>query len=56
MCVASHTRTKDPLLEETASFTGEILYYSLVVSRLIIGAVHDGKTAIAGDGQSRPLE
>lgn len=45
------TRAQDALLEETAGFTGAILYRSLGVPALVIGVVKDGKTAFAGFGE-----
>jgi len=47
----SSARAQDPLLEETVSFTGAILYHSLDVPALVIGAVRNGETAVAGFGQ-----
>lgn len=44
-------RAQDRLLEETVNFTGAILYYSLGVPGLIIGAVRNGETAVAGFGR-----
>ncbi len=43
----------DPLLEETAGFTGAILYYSLGMPALVIGVIRNGHTAIAGFGEIR---
>jgi D-alanyl-D-alanine-carboxypeptidase/D-alanyl-D-alanine-endopeptidase len=42
---------RDPLLAETVNFTGAILYYSSGVPGLVIGAVRDGETAVAGFGR-----
>jgi D-alanyl-D-alanine-carboxypeptidase/D-alanyl-D-alanine-endopeptidase len=44
-------RAQDRLLEETVNFTGAILYYSLGVPGLVIGAVRNGETAVAGFGR-----
>jgi len=49
--LASPVRAQDPLLEETVNFTGAVLYYSLGVPGLVIGAVRNGETAVAGFGQ-----
>jgi serine-type D-Ala-D-Ala carboxypeptidase/endopeptidase len=49
--LASPARAQDPLLEETVNFTGAILYYSLGVPGLVIGAVRNGETAVAGFGR-----
>lgn len=49
--LALPARAQDPLLEETVSFTGAILYHSLGVPGLVIGAVRDGQTAVAGFGR-----
>jgi D-alanyl-D-alanine-carboxypeptidase/D-alanyl-D-alanine-endopeptidase len=49
--LAPPARAQDPLLEETVNFTGAILYYSLGVPGLIIGAVRNGETVVAGFGR-----
>jgi D-alanyl-D-alanine-carboxypeptidase/D-alanyl-D-alanine-endopeptidase len=49
--LASPAKAQDPLLNETVNFTGAILYYSLGVPGLVIGAVRNGETAVAGFGQ-----
>jgi D-alanyl-D-alanine-carboxypeptidase/D-alanyl-D-alanine-endopeptidase len=49
--LASPARAQDPLLEETVNFTGAVLYYSLGVPGLVIGAVRNGETAVAGFGR-----
>jgi len=49
--LAPPARAQDPLLEETVNFTGAILYYSLGVPGLVIGAVRNGQTAVAGFGR-----
>ena len=51
--LTSPARAQDPLLEETVNFTGQVLYLSLGVPGLVIGAVRDGKTAVAGFGEVR---
>jgi D-alanyl-D-alanine-carboxypeptidase/D-alanyl-D-alanine-endopeptidase len=50
--LTSPTHARDPLLEETVGLTGAILYHSLSVPGLVIGAVRSGKTAVAGFGES----
>lgn len=42
---------RDPILEESVNFTGAILHYSLGVPGLVIGAVRNGETAVAGFGR-----
>jgi D-alanyl-D-alanine-carboxypeptidase/D-alanyl-D-alanine-endopeptidase len=49
--LGSPARAQDPLLEETIGFTGAVLYYSLGVPGLVIGAVRNGQTAVAGFGR-----
>jgi D-alanyl-D-alanine-carboxypeptidase/D-alanyl-D-alanine-endopeptidase len=49
--LASPASAQDPLLQETVSFTGAVLYYSLGVPGLVIGAVRNGETAVAGFGR-----
>ena len=49
--LTSPTHAQDPLLEETVGLTGAILYQSLSVPGLVIGAVRNGKTAVAGFGE-----
>ncbi len=49
--LAPPARAQDPLLEETVNFTGAILHYSLGVPGLVIGAVRNGQTAVAGFGR-----
>ncbi len=49
--LAPPARAQDPLLGETVNFTGAILYYSLGVPGLIIGAVRNGETVVAGFGR-----
>jgi D-alanyl-D-alanine-carboxypeptidase/D-alanyl-D-alanine-endopeptidase len=51
--LVSPARAQDPLLEETVNFTGAILYHSLGVPGLVIGAVRGGQTAVAGFGRIR---
>jgi serine-type D-Ala-D-Ala carboxypeptidase/endopeptidase len=49
--LSSPAKAQDPLLEETVNFTGAVLYYSLGVPGLVIGAVRNGETAVAGFGR-----
>jgi D-alanyl-D-alanine-carboxypeptidase/D-alanyl-D-alanine-endopeptidase len=49
--LASSARAQDPLLEETVNFTGTVLHYSLGVPGLVIGAVRNGETSVAGFGR-----
>jgi len=49
--LSSPVRAQDPLLDETVNFTGAVLYYSLGVPGLVIGAVRNGETAVAGFGR-----
>jgi serine-type D-Ala-D-Ala carboxypeptidase/endopeptidase len=49
--LGSPARAQDPLLEETVNFSGAILHYSLGVPGLVIGAVRNGQTAVAGFGR-----
>lgn len=51
LSLASPARAQDPLLEETVNFTGAVLHYSLGVPGLVIGAVRNGETAVAGFGR-----
>jgi serine-type D-Ala-D-Ala carboxypeptidase/endopeptidase len=51
--LALPARAQDPLLEETVNFTGEVLFLSLGVPGLVIGAVRDGKMTVAGYGEVR---
>ncbi|WP_367715009.1 serine hydrolase [Nitratireductor sp. GISD-1A_MAKvit] len=44
--------SQDSLLEETVSFSGQILYLQTDVPGLIIGAVRDGETAVFGFGET----
>jgi D-alanyl-D-alanine-carboxypeptidase/D-alanyl-D-alanine-endopeptidase len=51
--MASPARAQDPLLEESAQFTGSILYASIQPAGLVIGIVRDGESAVAGFGEAR---
>jgi len=42
------------LLEETVSFTGQILFLQTKVPALVIGAVRNGETFVTGFGETRP--
>ena len=42
---------EDPLLSEVVEFTGAVLYLDTQVPALVIGAVHNGETAISGFGE-----
>jgi serine-type D-Ala-D-Ala carboxypeptidase/endopeptidase len=44
----------DALLDEIASFNGQVLFLQLKVPALIIGAVRDGETTVAGFGARSP--
>ncbi len=44
-------QANDSLLDETVSFTGEILYLESKVPALVIGAIRNGQTAIYGFGR-----
>ena len=44
-------QANDPLLDETVSFTGEILYLESKVPALVIGAIRNGQMAIYGFGR-----
>jgi D-alanyl-D-alanine-carboxypeptidase/D-alanyl-D-alanine-endopeptidase len=46
-------RAQDRLLEEAVDFTGAILYHTSGAPGVIIGAVRNGKTAVAGFGRAR---
>jgi len=48
----SGARADDKLLEETVGFAGEILFLQSHVPALVIGAVHGGKTAVFGFGET----
>jgi D-alanyl-D-alanine-carboxypeptidase/D-alanyl-D-alanine-endopeptidase len=50
--LTSPTHAQDPLLEETVGLTGAILYHSLSVPGLVIGAVRNGKTAVEALGRA----
>ncbi|WP_247654225.1 MULTISPECIES: D-alanyl-D-alanine-carboxypeptidase/endopeptidase AmpH [Microvirga] len=50
--LAPPAHARDRLLEESINFTGSILYYSSGVPSLIIGAVRNGETAVAGFGRT----
>ena len=44
-------QANEPLLDETVSFTGEILYLESKVPALVIGAIRNGQMAIYGFGR-----
>src|SRR5215468_4316206 len=49
----SAVRAKDKLLEEAVDFTGTLLFLDSKVPALVIGAVRNGETTVAGFGKIR---
>jgi D-alanyl-D-alanine-carboxypeptidase/D-alanyl-D-alanine-endopeptidase len=49
---AASVRADDKLLSETVGFTGELLFLQSHVPALVIGAVHEGNTAVFGFGET----
>src|SRR5262245_65832924 len=47
------TQAKDKLLEEAVDFTGTLLFLVSKVPALVIGAVRNGETTVAGFGKIR---
>ena len=45
------TALADPLLDETVSFTGQVLFLEHKVPALVIGAVRNGEVSIHGFGE-----
>jgi serine-type D-Ala-D-Ala carboxypeptidase/endopeptidase len=53
MALATQTRANDRLLEEALQFTGTVLFLETKVPALMIGAVRNGESAVAGFGRAR---
>jgi D-alanyl-D-alanine-carboxypeptidase/D-alanyl-D-alanine-endopeptidase len=53
MALATQTRANDGLLEEALQFTGTVLFPETKVPALVIGAVRNGESAVAGFGRAR---
>jgi D-alanyl-D-alanine-carboxypeptidase/D-alanyl-D-alanine-endopeptidase len=54
MALAPQARANDKLLEEVLQFTGTVLFLGTKVPALVIGAVRNGESAVAGFGRARP--
>jgi serine-type D-Ala-D-Ala carboxypeptidase/endopeptidase len=53
MALVTQTRANDKLLEEALQFTGTVLFLETKVPALVIGAVRNGESAVAGYGRAR---
>jgi D-alanyl-D-alanine-carboxypeptidase/D-alanyl-D-alanine-endopeptidase len=51
LSLAGPTIAQDTLLSEVVEFTGAVLYLDTQVPALVIGAVHNGETAVSGFGE-----
>ncbi|MGX1306838.1 D-alanyl-D-alanine-carboxypeptidase/D-alanyl-D-alanine-endopeptidase [Amorphus suaedae] len=53
LAASAPARADDPFLTEMVGFNGAILYFETGVPGLVIGAVRNGETAVAGFGEIR---